>query len=121
MKLLTVLRSKSIHRSAAALVALIHVSQDTLFHAFFASVSRTMPLIEHFETLVGSLDESNAHKRPLIFLARITHAHVIIGEHQEVSKELAASLRHKFIQLLSTYRYIVCPLLDQQHKSDNGL
>lgn len=99
-------RSQSIHRSAAALIALIRVSSDFFLSPFYLAVVSVEPIF-HVEALAECLDDSHPEKRFFLFLARLARANIVALSSSDFSVDFTPSrvLRQRLLDLLQTHRY----------------
>lgn len=103
-------RSDSYNRCAAAVAALIRISDLDKGHVmgsfFLAAVAQAEP-ITHLEGLANSLQDFHPEKKYYTLLSGLAQATVILNVQSQPSLELAQLLRRRFFSVLELCRCVV--------------
>lgn len=106
---LTCFRSNSVHRSAAAVAALLRLSMTSHdYDSFYRSVAVVEPIF-HLETLAKALCNSHPEKIFYLLLLNLARAQLILFRAPEQSNQpsvLAYSMRESLLRISKSCRYV---------------
>lgn len=104
----TILRSQSLYRSAAALVALVNLSTlQELYEAFYYEIA-TDESSFHLETLaMMALDKTNPERKIILSLTSLARARLYYQTRRFSNPPAALSLWQRFLQILKLRRCVI--------------